>query len=262
MLATCATPLRFANAQTGSAPTLIATVLVGGSGGQTLWEIGQQPLCLTNNCSVHDTLAIARKTGTAFLGGLAVSYFPASSSIGAEAELALGFRGLVDQCSNVAPYATDSIVPGRNQHICHNLPSAAPSFNTVSVYLGLVARASPRRTVSPYLRVGIGIETFSTSSLAMAGSYLLNSATLDQSVIVDSTPKKTTLSGVAAAGLTLRLGSYLARLEVSDRTASLPRPTGPASDAGVVPTETHLYHQMTLSLGLGFALNGTHGRRY
>jgi hypothetical protein len=268
-------------AQTGDQSNLVLSIYGGVSAGHNLWHIGRQPLCLlqggapnyagcaqSNNQDQADTLELDRQVSSSIMIGAAVSYFK-NPYIGFQGEIYYLGLSFNDSCHALEPYLTDS--ENKNQQMCNSFAANGTSASAVSFIGSVILRASPRHAISPYLRTGIGITTYSGGTLAASGQFisLVNDPNtglpmvLERPFVVDTTPKTTSVTFQLAAGITSRLSpGYQIRFEVRDAIFSLERLIGPANDFGQAPHESKLYHHIALAIGLDIVLEHKRGRRY
>jgi len=260
-------PVTSAIAQTGPEPTIVLTLFGGVTSGHSLWHLDRQPLCVLQrsgsayNCTPqYDTLELGRDIGTSLVVGASGSYFP-SPHLGAQATIFyLGFP-FDDLCRGVY---LNSDPTQMNQQVCGNIAAASLSASAIGFYGGVVVRVSPRHGISPYLRGGLGIVTYSGGTIEMSGVFDDGSGVLkSRAVYVDDHPKTTSFSIQPAAGFTARLSpGYQFRFELSDAVIPLQRVVGPAGDLGVPVAGSRTYHHLIFSMGLDVVLERKRGRRY
>ena len=253
-----------AAAQTGPQSNLVLTILGGAVTGHDLWTIDKQPICVIPSgggaCSGnYDTLRLARSIGSSLLLGVAATYYP-SPHLGVHAELS--YLGLPSDAScSATSYNTDS--ENKNQQLCEDIQSQAGGGGAISVFAGLVLRAAPRGTVSPYLRGSIGFVNQARSTTEVVGAFADTTGFHERLVVADAKQGRTTTMLGAGAGFTSPLGTgYQFRIEVRDAIVSLERLTGPANALGVAPTAARYYHHVALTLGIDVILEKKRGRRY
>ena len=257
-------------AQTGSESNLILTLFGGAVGGHALWAVDRQPLCVLSgsgpsfgscdNTSQYDTLRLTRSVSASIMAGVSATYFR-SPHVGLQAEFA--FLGLPfdDSCANVAPYVPDA--DAKNQQVCENITAAAHSTSAISLFAGVIVRASPTHALSPYLRAGAGFVSYYGGTLELSGAFQQGANLYTRSVIVDEKPKSTQGSFLLGAGFTSRLSpGYQFRFEFRDAVVPLSRVVGPADLLGRAPSASHTYHHLGLTLGLDVVLERKRGRRY
>jgi hypothetical protein len=251
-----------AAAQTGSQPSLVLTIFGGVASGNGLWDISQQPLCLPDpNCSgsPHDTLRLTRDVSSSLLVGAGATYFK-GPHLGFTLEVFYLGLPLDDGCTGLF-YNADP--EARNQQLCDNITGASLSTSAIAFFAGVVLRASPTRSLSPYLRAGLGFLSYSSGTVDMSGVFIEGGNIKPRSVLIDPHPKGGALTGQVAAGLTARLSpGYQFRFEVRDILVPLERVTGSASDNLQPPTDTKVFHRVALTLGLDVVLERKPGRRY
>jgi len=250
--------------QAGPEPTMILTLFGGASTGHRLWHIGVQPLCTLGTCSTgspqYDTLELTRNISSSIVIGAAGTYFR-SPHVGIEGEIF--FLGLPfdDTCRpvylNPDPDAID-------QQVCDNISAASLSTSAISFYGGLVFRASPRHAISPYVRAGLGLVTYSGGTIELSGPFLDGTGTVrSRAIIVDDHPKSSSFSFTTAIGFTTRISpGYQFRLEAHDAIVPLRRAVGAADRLGQAPTALRTYHRLVLTMGLDVVLERKRGRRY
>jgi len=252
-----------AAAQTGADNNLVLTILAGAVTGHDLWTIDKQPLCLIGgggSCSTnYDTLRLSRVIGSTLTLGVAATYFP-SPHLGFHAELS--YLGLPTDASCIGLFY-NADAENKNQQMCDDIQSQTGAGGAISVFAGVVLRASTRRTLSPYLRGSVGIVNQARSTTELTGAYADGTGFHERLVIADPNPGRTSVMLGAAAGFTSPLGSgYQFRFEVRDAFVSLKRLTGPVNALGVGPVATRSYHHFALTLGLDVILERKRGRRY
>lgn len=253
VLLVCAVPLS-AVAQTGPQSSLVLTVFAGAFTGHGLWRVPKQPICqpnASNQCGsspTYDTLSLTRTVNAGLMGGVSASLFP-SGVVGLQLEVAYLALSLSDTCTPVA------VTSPANQQVCSDIQGTTTPASTLGLYGGVIARAAARRTISPYLRGGIGLTVTSRSTLALE--------TLSKAIVVDNSTGGIAPSFHAGVGLTSSLGpGYQFRLEIRDILARQDRLDGPANSLGQAPSSSKLYHHLGLTMGLDVVLERKRGRRY
>lgn len=261
-------------AQVGDHPNLVLSIYGGVSSGHSLWNVPRQPLCVISSgaCeqnssgTVDDTLAIARDVASSLLLGASVSYFK-NPYIGFQAEIFYLGLSFDDRCTPAAPYQPDT--ENKNQQICNSFASTGASASAVSFLGGIVLRASPRHTISPYFRGSLGFTAYSGGTLQAFGDFGAidpqsgQPITVSRDIVVDTTPKTTSWTVQVAAGFTSRLSpGYQVRFELRDAILPLERLLGPANAGGLAPHETQVYHHVALVIGLDVVLEHQRGHRY
>ncbi|HTR22223.1 MAG TPA: hypothetical protein VMH88_15335 [Gemmatimonadales bacterium] len=253
---------------TGSQPNLILSLFAGVAAGHSLWSVGQQPLCVYGpevggvfTCSsINDTLQLSRTVTSSIVAGASATYFP-SSHIGYQLELYYLGQSYDDTCSASQFDTTD--VNQVNAQVCNSVTSSAPSSGAIGFFGGVVYRAAPTATISPYIRGGLGLISYSGGTIAMAGDFAENSQIFTRSIYFDENPKTTSFSAQFGVGITMRTSpGYQFRLELRDAIADLAYVTGPAPASGVPPTATKWFHNVLLTIGLDVVLEQKRGRRY
>jgi hypothetical protein len=157
----------------------------------------------------------------------------------------------------------DPVYGPRNEQLCLNVSGASLSTSVISAMGGIVLRAAPRGAFSPYIRAGIGVTSYSTSTIDVSGNYVQAGSEQSRAVILDAHPKSVGFSGQVSVGFTEQLNpGYQFRFELQDAMIPLTTLTGPANDLGVAPTASKLFHRFALRLGLDVVLEKKRGRRY
>jgi len=253
-----------AAAQSGSQSNLVLTILGGVVTGHDLWTIDKQPLCVIPSgggaCSSNDdTLRLARAISSSLTLGVAGTYFP-SPHVGVHAELS--YFGLPSDASCSAPFY-NADPENKNQQLCDDIQSQTGGGGAISLFAGVVLRAAPRRTVSPYIRGSVGIVNQAHSTTEVVGAFTDATGFHERLVIADPKQGRTsTMLGIGAGFTSPLSAGYQFRLEVRDAIVSLERLTGPANALGVASTATRAYHHFALILGIDVVLEKKRGRRY
>ena len=152
----------------------------------------------------------------------------------------------------------------KNAEICARVNSSGLSTSAVSFVGSLVLRAAPHGAISPYVRAGPGLATYSGGTVETIGFFTATTGTLESvPIYLDPNPKRIGLSMQAAAGFTSRFGpGYQFRLEIRDVYAPLERVTGPADDTLIPSRKSSYFHRVALTAGLDVILEKGRGRRY
>lgn len=246
--------------QTPTEPTIVLTFYAGAVTGHDLWAIGRQPLCQnfgTGSCSgQYDTVALGRDVGASLAAGVTAVYFP-RSALGFEFDVSYLGLPLENHCILVS-----SGVSAENQGLCESIAQGSLAMSALSFEAGVIVRTpSSASRVRPYARAGVGVLTYSGSTVEVEGFDSLLQGT--KIVIDDPSPTRTSASLFGGVGLMANLSpGYVFRLEARDVYARLKRVVGPADDLGIAPTSSRFYHHIALTLGLGVVLEHKRGRRY
>ncbi|HYK11515.1 MAG TPA: hypothetical protein VEV39_12000 [Gemmatimonadales bacterium] len=272
-------------AQENSGQTNLVLSIFGGiSAGHSLWSIARQPLCVLqgsggnySGCeqfvsgpdsgNLSDTLSFARDVSSSLMLGATVSLFP-NSHIGFQGEIYYLGLSFDDRCANAgAPYQSDP--ENKNEQLCNSFSATGASASAVSFIGGVVLRASPHHAISPYLRAGVGLTSYSGGTLSVTGQFAVTDPATGQlvlvnrAVVVDTTPKTTSWTLQFGAGITARMSpGYQFRMELRDAVVPLERLIGPANDFGQAPHETKIYHHLGLIVGLDVVLEHRRSHRY
>lgn len=273
-------------AQEGDQSNLVLSIFGGLNAGHSLWSIARQPVCVllgsngnytscetfktaTDSGNVSDTLAFARDVSSSLLLGAAVSYFP-NAHFGFQGQIYYLGLSFDDRCRNVgASYQPDG--ENKNEQLCNSFSSTGASASAVAFIGGITLRASPHHAISPYLRAGVGLTTYTGGTLSVSGDIATNGQDpvtgqrliVNRAVVVDTTPKTVSVTLQFGLGFTAHMSpGYQFRMELQDAILPLERLTGPANDFGQAPHETKIYHHLGFTIGLDVVLEHKRGRRY
>lgn len=273
-------------AQTGDQTNLVLSIFGGVVAGHSLWSVPRQPLCVLNGSggnyngceqysnppdsgNLSDTLSFARDVSSSVILGASVSLFP-NSHVGFQGEIYYLGLSYDDRCRNVGPpYQSDP--ENKNQQLCNSFGATGASASAVSFIGGITLRAAPHHAISPYIRAGVGLTSYSGGTLSVSGQFVANGTdpvtglpiVVSRTVVVDTTPKTTSWTLQFGAGITSRLSpGYQLRLELRDAVLPLERLVGPANDFGQAPHETKIYHHLGLIIGLDVVLEHRRSHRY
>jgi hypothetical protein len=261
-----------AAAQTRSEPNLVLTIFAGATTGNTLWRVPLQPFCQlqgaapNQSCTpLYDTLQLTRDATSSLIAGATATYYP-GPHLGYTAEIFYLGLPLDDTCQGVFynpdPQA-DPFYGPRNEQLCANISSAALSTSAIAFFVGLSLRTAAKSTISPYVRGGVGLVTYSSGTIELSGAYVDGGTITSRSVYVDDHPKQTAFSGQVAGGITVRMNpGYQFRVEMRDVLVPLQTVAGPSGDLGRPPTTTKLFQHVALTFGLDVVLEKSRTRRY
>ncbi|HEU5261207.1 MAG TPA: hypothetical protein VFU41_07260 [Gemmatimonadales bacterium] len=258
LLATIAPPPARAAAQQGAEANLVLTLLGGVVGGADLWTIDRQAYCAVfsnGGCAApYDTLGLARAMTSSLAIGAGMTYFP-GPRFGFQAEIAYVGLPLNDDCRVLNASPTPP-----TPEVCADIRRASQTTGAVSFTASTLLRASPRGTLSPFVRGGLGLIVYNHSTIEVWGEDGTGAA---YQVIRDDDPRRLAASLVLGVGATVALGSgYQLRLEGRDVIAGFERVTGSADNLGNPPVGTRYNHHFALSIGLDVVLERKRGRRY
>jgi hypothetical protein len=270
LLVVLAFPPGSVTAQTLGQPNLVLTLFGGVVAGHSLWSISQQPLCVLATApgtsgaftctSQYDTLHVTRDISPSLTLGVSGTYFK-NPHLGFQGEIYFLGMPFEDRCSNVAPYNADA--DRKNEQLCNDISGASLSTSAIAFFAGVIVRAAPAHWFSPYLRVGGGLAVYSGGTVSLSGRFAQGGTVYSRAVILDTTPKSSSLSAQFGAGATAAFSpGYQLRIEARDAVVALQRVAGPANDLGQSPRISKLYHHFALTLGLDIVLEKKRGRRY
>jgi hypothetical protein len=254
-----------AAAQTGSESNLVLTIFGGSVTGHSLWTVGKQTLTVLGDPSKYDTIYLSRSVNSSIVLGAAATYF-VSPHLGVHLEMSYLGLPIDNSCAGVYFHPDSNATQDlhRNQQMCDDIQSQASDGGAIAIFGGVTLRATPRRTMSPYVRANLGIVNESRSTIDVAGAFIDADGILKvRQIIADPSPRRTSAMFGAAAGFTSPLGpGYQFRFELRDVIVSLDRLTGPANSLGVGPIASKAYHHISLTIGLDVVLERKRGRRY
>lgn len=253
-----------AAAQAKPQPTIVLTIGAGVVTGHGLWTVDKQPICLLGGGGVctgqYDTLRMARSISPSLTIGASGTYFP-SPHLGFHAEISYLGLPLDDTCSPV--FLNPDPPNDRAQQMCDNMTADKGTGGAISLFVGVTARAAPRKAISPYARFNVGMVNISTSTTEVVGAYVDANGIQERQIIEDIGGRGARFMTGFAAGITTPIGpGYQVRLEARDVITSLTRVTGPANDLAIAPTDSKYFHHWGLVLALDIVLEQKRGRRY
>jgi hypothetical protein len=249
LLLPMAAPGALAAQARGSESTLIFGIAAGVTGSERLWSVPAQAV---GSRIPADTVGITRDLDAGV--GLAIYgiYFP-KSAIGLSGEVFFVGNSYDDSCENVFTAGIDSTV----YYACRVIDGSSRSSTSLIATAGVMARAFPRRAISPYVRLSGGFSYTSRSSTRLA--------TQDISIYNTKAGSSVHPSLIAGLGFSARSGGgdIQIRMEFRDALVAYSTITGPAPNGSVAPpTETRYHHLISLLLGVDIVLEKSRGRRY
>ena len=267
-----AAPLRPAAAQTVDSPNLVLTIFGGFRAGKALWTLHNQPFVVIdyvagNLDSVpghNDTLDIARQVTPSFVLGLTASYFR-GRHVGFQAEMVFLGMSLDTRCAIRRYDAADSA--DIDPELCGNISGSSVPMSAVQFSAGMILRATPSKSATPYVGLSGGFVTRARGTVATDGAFLDNAGGLNSfPVIADDKATRSDLSAQLAAGIMVPLGpGYQIRLEGRDVYTRLDYVSGLAdpTDVPLHPPHAARYgHHLVFAVGLDVVLERKRGRRY
>jgi hypothetical protein len=220
-----------------------------------LWTVGRQPLAVPST-GTYDTVALERRFDAGLVYGIGVVYFP-STHVGIVGHLGYLALATGSRCSGV--YFDPAAIQDDNGTLCTSIQGQTSPLALVHLDLQGVVRVSARHAFSPYLRGGVAVATYETSTIYVEG--LSSSGTR---VVIDDPSQGSGTSGyMAGAGITSVLGAGTQfHLDVGRAWLSFPAVTGPADRFGRAPAGRRRISEVVFSFGVDFVLDGRRGRRY
>ncbi len=259
LLAAGAAGRQTAAQQGGQGPqvNLVLSFFGGVADGHELWSVSRQPVLVLGTSSTYDTMALSRAATSGFTAGLSATYY-GGGPFGWYAELAYAEHPLDDGCTVVSAAPDPS-----NDELCQSIRAESHGGGVVSLSGGVSVRATRRGWVIPYVRGGIGISSYSSSTVEVAGFFTESGVIRERVIIADNDARRLSPNAVVAAGLAAVIGTgYQLRLELRDVLTGETVLTGAADALGRGPTDTRLSHHLSLTIGLDVVLERKRGRRY
>jgi hypothetical protein len=272
LAALCAAAPVSAAAQTADRPNLVLTIFGGFRAGHQLWTLHDQPFVVIDYVANqldsvpghYDTLDIARQVTPSFVLGLTASYFR-GPHLGFQAEMVFLGMSLDTRCGIRRYDQADSA--DINPELCGNITGTGVPMSAVQFSAGMIFRATPNKSATPYVSLSGGFVTRARGTVATNGAFLDNAGGLNSfPVIADDKATRSDLSAQLAAGIMVPLGpGYQIRLEGRDVYTRLDYVSGLAD-----PTEVPLHpphaarynHHLVFAVGLDVVLERKRGRRY
>ena len=267
-----AAPVAPAAAQSADRPNLVLTVFGGYRIGRQLWTLRNQPFdvidyvggSLFPDSTRRDTLALAREVTPSFIAGLTASYFR-GPHLGVQAEMVFLSMSLESRCGIRVfdPADTADI----NPTLCGSLSGASVPMSAVAFSAGLLLRATPNKSATPYLGLSGGMVTRTRGTIETSGAFVDNAGILNSIIMIaDDRATRTDLSAQLSAGVMMPLGpGYQLRFEGRDIYTRLDYPSGIA-DPGTVPLHpphgARYGQHLSFVVGLDVVLERKRGRRY
>jgi hypothetical protein len=255
---------------TGQLPAQEATteVQLSASAGLTfggpLWSVAAQPMLVSTTGPVLlDTLALTRRLAPGLSAWLGFTRF-SDPHVGFGAEFGWVAAGVATGCRIVGqlhpdPNQTSAAICGSVGQQ-HSVTSAITAQGTITL------RAAPRRDISPYAKVGLGLAMLSGSFVGTRADYSTDLCPWCYKEIYAPDSRPLTWAGTLAAGLVFGGGlPFRVRVEVRDFVLGLPVVTGAADWAAshpAPPTSVRAVHRLTFAMGLDLASGGPRRRRY
>src|SRR5260370_8538079 len=244
---------RWVTGQALGQPNLGVTLFGGVVAGPSLWSTGQQPLCVlagsapTFTCTAqYDTLRVARDIAASLTLGASGTYFK-NPHLGFQGEIFFLGMPFEDGCNNIAPYNADA--DRKNEQLCNDIRATSLSTSAIAFFVGVIVRASPAHWFSPYLRVGGGLAVYSGGTVSLSGRFAQGGTVDSRAVILDTTPKSSSLSAQIGVGATAAISpGYQLRIDLRDAVIPLARVGGRANPPTPSLTTLKLYHHFSQPL--------------
>ena len=232
--------------------------------GGRLWSVAAQPMRVTiSGTALLDTFALTRHLSPGLTAWVGVTRF-GRPRIGFGAELAWVAASLATACRAVGPFQPDP--KETNAAICgavgqqHFVTSAIAALGTITL------RAAPRRDLSPYVKVGLGLAMLSGSFVVTGAEYSTDTCPMCYREIYAPDSRSFTWAGTLAAGLIFGGGLPVRfRVELRDFVLGLPTVSGPADQAAshpVPPASPRATHRIVFAMGFDLVSGGPRRHRY
>jgi hypothetical protein len=237
---------------------------VGLSWGGPLWIVAKQPaLVSTTGPVLLDTFALARRLAPGLTAWVGFTSFR-RPQVGFGAELAWVAAGVNTTCRIVGQLQPD---PNQASAVaCGNVGQQRVVTSAITALGTVTLRAAPRRDVSPYARVGIGLALLSGSFVGTGADYATAACPVCYREFYAPDSRSFTWAGTLAAGLVFGGGLPLRfRVELRDLVLGLPTVSGPADPASshpMPPVRIQATHRVTVAMGLELVNGGPRRRRY
>jgi len=267
-----AAPVAPAAAQSADTPNIVLTIFGGYRMGHQLWTLRNQPFVvidyvppnLDSISTQHDTLDLAREVTPSFVLGLTASYFR-GRHLGFAAEMVFLGMSLDSRCAIRRYDPADSV--DINPSLCATLNGASVPMSAVAFTAGVILRATPGKSATPYVGVSGGFVTRARGTVEMAGAWVDQAGNVNPfTVVADDKATRSDLSAQLAAGIMLPLGpGYQIRFEGRDVYTRLDYASGLADPTQVPlhpPHAARYNHHLVFAIGLDVVLERKRGRRY
>ena len=247
----------------------LAEVQLSASAGLTwggpLWSVAAQPTLVSTTGTVAlDTFALTRRLSSGLTAWLGFTKY-ARPHIGFGAEIAWVAASLETGCGFAGQQVRPDLSQG-NAAACANVGQQRLATSAIAALGTIALRAAPRRDLSPYVKVGLGVAILSGSFVGTGADYSTDACPLCYKEIYAPDSRSFTWAGTLAAGLIFGGGLPVRfRVELRDFVLGLPTVTGPANpvDSHPMPEMTvRATHRLTLAMGLDLVSGGLRRRRY
>ena len=238
-------------------PNLIVTIYGGIGSGHDLWDIPRQTFVVGGSTSnPPDTARLTRQVTSAVAFGGVFQLFP-RGALGFSVDIGYRSLGIDDTCTRIGVFTS-----ARNVELCDNITAQGhPGGSVITLGASGIARLSPGKLISPYVRLGGNLAFTTVSTIEVAAPD--TTVGVPRLVIGDDSPRRNSLGMLAAGGLMVRAGAaYQIRLEIRDDMSTFKRVTGPASPVAEAPTDVQLFHNLGFVLGFDVLLEQKRVRRY
>jgi opacity protein-like surface antigen len=244
-------PAPAAAQRTGDRARLVFTVSGAYIGGKGLWTVPNQPV---QDVPPADTFSLRRGVRSTLGASFSGTYFP-SAKVGLTAEAFLIGLGYEDGCDLVGSSQSAQIA-----QVCQSLDKKK-SAAAVTLSVGGIFRVASREFISPFARIGVGLNFSNQSSLLMSG---FSNDGVELLVYDDKKHTRVLPAASLGVGATAAFAkAYHMRWEVRDNIVGISAVTGPTAGAGLVPPhETRFKHLWSILIGFDVILERERGRRY
>jgi hypothetical protein len=228
--------------------------------GGPLWSVVAQPMRVTiPGTTLLDTVALTRRLSPGLTAWLGFTKY-GRPRIGFGAEIAWVAAGVATGCGIVGQWQPD---PNQtNAAVCGSVGQQRFVSSAIAALGTITLRAAPRRDLSPYVKVGLGLAMLSGSFVVTGTDYSTDACSMCYQEIYAPDSRSFTWAGTLAAGLIFGGGLPVRfRVEVRDFVLGLPTVSGPASHP-VPPTALRAAHRIVFAMGFDLVSGGLRRRRY
>jgi hypothetical protein len=228
------------------------------------WSVAAQPMrVMTPSAVLLDTFALSRRLSSGLTAWLGFTTFK-RPRIGFGAEIAWVAASLATTCRAVGSFQPDPTMT--NAAICGAV-GQQPFVTSAIAALGTITlRAAPRRDISPYAKVGLGLAMLSGSFVVTGAEYSTDTCSMCYKEIYATDARSFTWAGTLAAGLIFGGGLPIrCRVELRDFVLGLPTVSGPANPTSshpAPPVQLRAAHRIVLAMGFDLVGGGLRRRRY
>lgn len=230
-----------------------------------LWSVAAQPMLVSRRGPVLlDTFALTRRLTSGLTAWLGFTKYN-RPHIGFGAEIAWVAASVATGCQIVGPLQPDPYQA--NEGTCGAVSQHRMVTSAITAQGTITLRAAPRRDISPYVKVGLGLAMLSGSFVVTGADYATNTCPTCYREIYAPDSRSFTWAGTLAAGLIFGGGLPVRfRVELRDFVVGLPVVSGPAADPAaehrIPPNSLRAIHRLAFAMGFDLVGGGPRRRRY